>query len=220
MNFSFTEISGKRQHSRAISVCAYMSDKFDVDKHLKPFAEFVTKGQEGYDILVFREPGMSVPTGPTTRVFDVTSPTLGYGRHLWRYLGGELGYDWTWFRGMDTPEIPAREERLALATELVRNHAVIWQCPNRRPLTVMGRCGTTLLGGKSLAAFVQKSVFDHKDWNCDEHLLTDWLHTEQPRVTLALDGPLTNKPHQLSWVLSQLCEGQHLTVVKDRDDRN
>jgi hypothetical protein len=219
MKLSFQHVSGEKKHDRAISVCAYMSDRFDANKHLRSFSEFVINGQEGYDILVFREPGMSVPVGPTTRVFDVTSPELGYARHMWRYLGGELGYDWTWFRGMDTPEVPAREDRLAAASLAVKNDVLIWHCPSRRPLTVMGRCAVTRVGGLDLVDYIREIEVDGNDWRCDEVALSNWISARHPKVSLALDGPLSNKPHQLGWVISRLCEGNHTTIIKDRDDR-
>lgn len=215
---TFEHVSGERKHKRAISVCAYMSDKFDHNKHILPFSEFVAK-DEGYDILVFRQPGMVVPVGPTTQVFDVTSPELGYARHLWRYLGGELGYEWTWFRGMDTPSVPAREQRLEHAAVAVKNDVLLWQCPSRRPLTVMGRCGMTTNGATSFLSFARSSNVEYENWRCDELLLSNWLLATRPRTTLALDGPLSNKPHQLGWVFSALCEGNHTMIVKDRDDR-
>jgi hypothetical protein len=219
MKLSFQHVSGTRQHDRAISVCAYMSDKFDAEKHLKPFAEFVVEGQEGYDILVFREPGMSVPVGPTTLVYDVTSPGLGYARHLWRYLGGELGYDWTWFRGMDQPAVPQRERQLENATIACKNDVLIWQ---RLGFSCMGRLGATPRGIRSFLDFLAREEYTPtvaSDWNIDERFLSQWINRNNVRTSLAMDGPLASNPWQLEWILHRLIRGHHTTIFKDRDDR-
>lgn len=222
MNLSFQHVSGEQKHSRAISVCAYVSDKFSVDKHLKPFAEFVAEGQEGYDILVFREPGMDVPVGPTTRVFDVTSEQQGYARHLWRYLGGELGYDWTWFRGMDTPKVPDREQRLERATVACGSDVLLWQSESTRFLHCWGRFGATKAGIKSFLTFLKEKDEDDintTDWHADEILITEWIKQGNAKVSLALDRSLAIQPASIEWILHRLICGHHTTIFKDRDDR-
>lgn len=215
MKLSFQHVSGEKKHDRAISVCAYMSDRFDANKHLRSFSEFVINGQEGYDILVFREPGMSVPVGPTTRVFDVTSPELGYARHMWRYLGGELGYDWTWFRGMDTPKVPEREIRLEQATIALQHDVLMWQGAE---YSCTARLGLTKQGTKLLLDYIQTVTPDEALWHCDEAILSNWFESASFRAVIAMDESLAIAPWQTKWIFSRLFSGNHTTFIKDRND--
>jgi hypothetical protein len=138
---------------------------------------------------------------------------------LWRYLGGELGYDWTWFRGMDTPEVPTREQQLENATIACKNDLLIWQRPG---FTCMGRLGATPKGIHSFFDFladVDVQSITCSDWNIDERLLSKWIDKNNVRTSLAMDKALTVNPWQLEWILHRLMRGHHTAILKDRDDR-
>ena len=201
---------------KAISFCLYHSERFSQEKHIEPLLELVQSSQQGYDLLIFHEPGMVIPTGPTVRAFEVISNEIGYHRHLWRYMGAQEGYAWTWFRGTDTARIPKREINLEAGAEALGSNVISWQRPG---FACMGRMAAKHDAASDLLRFLREEKDWPTDWNCDERLLSKWMLRGNQRVLLAMDGPLLSEMPQPYWVMERLMRGHHTVIVKDRDDR-
>jgi hypothetical protein len=216
MRLTYKPSSQPKGHVKAISVCLYRSDRFSVEKHMEGFAKFVKMGQQGYDILIFHEPGMPVPTGATVRAFEVTSNENGYHCHLWRYMGGLEGYAWTWFRGTDTARIPRRETNLEAGAEVLGSNVIAWQSPG---FACTGRMAAKSDAARELIQFLREESKWPDGWHCDERLLSNWMLRGKQRVLLAMDAPLLSATPQPSWVMERLKRGHHTVIVKDRDDR-
>jgi len=215
---------GSRNNNYAISFCLYKSDKFDYNKHIIPFENFLKDGgQQGFDTVLFykNEEDLTdvILNDNNIRLFKITSDEKNYDRHLWRYLGCIEDYEWTWFRGMDTPKIPKREVNLQYTAHYSGCDMVIWSRPS---ITCMGKCCVKKGLAEKLIKFLRNiDISDNlsKDWNCDEKLLSVWVNTGEQKILLALDDPTIRNPHQEEWLINRFRSGNHTVVVKDRDDR-
>jgi hypothetical protein len=216
MRLTYKPSDRPKGNHRAISLCLYRSPKFSVEKHIDRLVQFLESGQEGYDILIFHEPGMHVPTGPTVRAFEVTSNERGYQAHLWRYMGGLEGYAWIWYCGTDAPAIPDRQRRLEAAARVLGSDIIVWQRPR---FACMGRMAARGKASRELIHFLRKEPVWPDDWNCDERLLSKWVLGGKQAVLLAMDVPLHSEMPQPFWVMDRLMRGNHTVIVKDRDDR-
>lgn len=225
MNLEYMHIKGEKQNNFAISFCLFKSDKFNHEKHIEPFEKFIQEGgQKGYDNLLFYKDEKDltdiIKNANNIRLFKVCSDELYYDRHLWRYLGCNEDYCWTWFRGMDSPIIPKREMNLQFSAEYSGCDLVIW---SRLGISCMGKFCIRKRLSENLLNFLKNfSINDNlsQDWNCDEKLLSCWVNNGEHRIMLALDQSLLLNPHQEDWLIQRLRHGNHIVIVKDRDDRN
>ena len=210
----FNRSSQRATASHAISVCYFRSDKFSEEKHLIPFQKWLDTRSVDQDVLIFHEKGLVPPAGDGVRHFEVQDPAVGYAPHLWRYLGATERYDWTWFRGMDTPNPPQREEDLAMACQNSKSDVLIRQRPK---FSCMGKFGCSARAAQSLLSHISASIVDPTDWNCDEKIVSDWIEKGDTRVSLVLDVPIRDWHEE--WVMKRLRSGHHTNIFKDRDDR-
>lgn len=225
ISLTYKHIKGDKKNRNAISFCLYKSDKFDYNKHIVPFENFlINGGQENYDILLFykNEDDLTdvIRNNENIRLYKIESDERNYSRHLWRYLGCQEDYDWIWFRGTDTPIIPKREINLQYVCEFGGCDLVIWSRPN---ISCLGKFCIRKRSCTDLLNFLRN--FNLSDrlsniWDCDEKILSTWIDSGNQRVLLALDGPTLRNPHQEEWAIRRLRHGNHTIILKDRDDRN
>jgi len=222
--FKYVHISGEKHHKYAISFCLFKSDKFDYNKHIVPFEQFLQEGGEPeYDILLFYKNDNDltdcIKHHKHIRLYKVISDEINYERHLWRYLGALENYEWVWFRGIDTPRPPKREINLQHAAEFSGCDLVIW---SRVGFDCMGKFCIRNRLTQELITFIRDFNVTKElseNWNCDEKILSIWVSIGKQKILLALDEPTIKNPHQEDWVVRRLRTGNHTVVVKDRDDR-
>lgn len=224
-SLTYKHIKGDKINKNAISFCLYKSKKFDREKHIVPLLDFINKGgQTNYDILIFYDDETlleeEIRNSTIIRLFKVTSEEKNYVCHLWRYLGSLEDYEWIWFRGTDSPKIPDRELTLQNIAQYSFSDVIIWSSTYSN---CMGKFAINKRIKNDLINYLRNAATPFElihDWHLDELLLSNWISKGTQKVVYVIDRPTHENQHKEKWIIDRLRFGNHVIIVKDRDDRN
>jgi hypothetical protein len=215
------QVRGPSQTSNeAISICLYRGKGYKPEDHYYPLVRFLKTYGEDRDVLLFIDeseyPFEPLPHHDKLRIFTVLPAYSkpGYLRHLYRYLGSLLSYDWTHHRGSDTPMVTPEINTLVSIAKTY-NCPVITQASSwLRTNTVAGSC--TLAKGAGQKFFNFLSSVDltryEESFYADETLLSSWLNANPLPTVYYIPEPLISHPLR-EYLLSRMLSGPRTIIV-------
>lgn len=204
---TFQQVSGRMSavHRVALSMCFYMSDKFDAKKHLEPL---FTHEKCDADFLIFTDCDKLEEAVPKKcRIFKTDRPLSGYHKHFYRYAAGQIWkqYEWFWFTGTDNPWLGHRLKLIETAEK--HDLGIITQCSNATEVTanlaLKGSYARDLM--LTLTKGVNGPAYADTEWHCDDKFLRQYFKKiTDPRLHLQHERFATwaiNEDHAL-WILA------------------
>ena len=172
-------------NSQVQSFCLFNSDRFSVEKHLKPFFRYLRENPQ-LPLLIFITEDFKyadeVCEAFSENHHSIRVPPLPYyNAHLYRYFAGFTRARVCIYVGTDTPEVRDSFKQ-CIDTLLCFNYTFHASFMERSPqFQLSGRVATQKQTSRDLAKFAMAYVEKNSpQWNCDQLMMRDFYRQFKP----------------------------------------